>query len=131
MRLSIFFVFLLAASAQQYDIVLRGGHVIDPGNGVNGQMDVAITGDRIAAVAANIPASSARRVIDAKGLYVVPGLIDLHTHVFGYSGTLVPDETSLVAGTTTIVDAGGSGWRTFDEFRKTVIANSKTRVLAL
>ena len=66
MRLIILVVFLLAAaSAQQYDIVLRGGHVIDPGNGINARMDVAITGDQIAAVAANIPAASARRVVDA------------------------------------------------------------------
>ena len=95
------------------------------------QMDVAITGDHIAAVAANIPAASARRVVDASGLYVVPGLVDLHTHVFGYEGCLVPDDTSLPAGATTVVDAGGSGWRTFDQFRKTVMAHSKTRVLAL
>ena len=72
-----------------------------------------------------------KRVVDVSGLYVVPGLVDLHIHVFGYAGALVPDETSLPAGATTVVDAGGSGWRTFDEFRHTVIAHSKTRVLVL
>ncbi|MGA2113858.1 MAG: amidohydrolase/deacetylase family metallohydrolase [Bryobacteraceae bacterium] len=132
MRLILLTVFLVApATAQQYDIVLRGGHVIDPGNGIDAHMDVAIAGDHIAAVAANIPAAEARRVVDASGFYVVPGLVDLHVHVFRYSGSLTPDDTSLPAGATTVVDAGGSGWRNFDEFRKTVIAQSKTRVLAL
>ncbi len=120
-----------AASAQQYDLVLRGGRVIDPGNNVDAVMDVAIAGNRIAAVAAAIPDGEARKVVDVAGLYVVPGLIDLHMHVFGYEGAISPDDTALPAGTTTIVDAGGSGWRTFEEFRRTVMAHSKTRVLAL
>ena len=64
-------------------------------------------------------------MLDVTGFYVVPGLVDLHAHVFGYEGSLVPDETALRAGTTTIVDAGGSGWRTFDEFRRTVIARRR------
>ena len=110
------------AAGQQYDLVLRGGHVIDPGNRIDGRMDVAVSNGRIAAVQADIPAAQARKVVDVTGFYVVPGLIDLHAHVFGYEGSLVPDETALPAGTTTIVDAGGSGWRTFDEFRRTVIA---------
>jgi dihydroorotase len=122
---------MTAASAQQYDIVLHGGRVIDPANGVDAQLDIALTGDRIAAVQAAIPKAQARKIIDVAGLYVVPGLVDLHTHVFGYAGSISPDDTALPAGTTTIVDAGGSGWRTFDEFRRTVIAHSKTRVLAL
>ena len=119
------------AAAQQYDFVLRGGRVIDPGNGIDGRMDVAVSNGRIAAVQPDIPAAKARRSLDVTGFYVVPGLVDLHAHVFGYEGSLVPDKTALPAGTTTIVDAGGSGWRTFEEFRRTVIANSKTRVLAL
>ena len=119
------------AAAQQYDFVLRGGRVIDPGNGIDGRMDVAVSNGRIAAVQPDIPAAKARRALDVTGFYVVPGLVDLHAHVFGYEGSLVPDKTALPAGTTTIVDAGGSGWRTFEEFRRTVIANSKTRVLAL
>jgi dihydroorotase len=122
---------MTAASAQQYDIVLHGGRVIDPGNGVDAQLDIALTGGRIAAVRAGIPKAQARKIIDVSGLYVVPGLVDLHAHVFGYAGSLSPDDTALPAGTTAIVDAGGSGWRTFDEFRRTVIAHSKTRVLAL
>ena len=119
------------AFAQPYDLVLRHGRVVDPGNGIDARMDVAVSGGRIAAVQTDIPETQARKVVDVSGLYIVPGLIDLHAHVFGYEGSLVPDETALPAGTTTIVDAGGSGWRTFDEFRRTVIARSKTRVLAL
>ncbi len=117
------------ASAQQYDIVLRGGRVIDPGNHIDGVMDVAVTGNQIAAVSTHIAAQQARKVIDVAGLIVVPGLVDLHAHVFGYEGSLWPDDTALPAGTTTIADAGGSGWRTFERFRHTVIAHSATRVL--
>lgn len=119
----------LTATAQQYDLVLHGGHVIDPANGIDAVMDVAVSGSRIAAVSPNLT-SNARKTIDVSGLYVMPGLIDLHVHVFGYEGSLSPDDTALPAGTTTEVDAGGSGWRTFDEFRRTVIGPAKTRVLA-
>jgi dihydroorotase len=117
--------------AQRYDLVLHGGHVLDPANGIDAVMDVGVTGSKVAAVQPQIPASDAKKYIDASGLYVTPGLIDLHAHVFGYEGAIFPDDTALPAGTTTVVDAGGSGWRTFDEFRRTVILNSKTRVLAL
>ena len=94
-------------------------------------MDVAVSNGRIAAVQPDTPAAHGRNVLDVTGFYVVPVLVDLHAHVFGYEGALVPDKTALRAGTTTIVDAGGSGWRTFDEFRRKVIATSTTRVLAL
>ena len=118
-----------AATAQQYDIVLRGGHVIDPANNIDAHLDIAVSGKRIAAVSADIPDQRARKVINLSGLYVVPGLIDIHAHVFGYNGSLSPDDSALPAGTTTIVDAGGSGWRTFGDFRRTIIAHSRTRVL--
>jgi dihydroorotase len=117
-------------SAQTYDLLIKGGHGIDPANRIDGIMDVAISGNRIARVSAEIPTSQARKVIDAAGLYVTPGLVDLHAHVYGYEGSLLPDDTALIAGTTTVVDAGGSGWRTFDDFRQTVITHSRTRVLA-
>jgi dihydroorotase len=118
------------SAAQPYDLVLRGGHVIDPANGIDGVMDVAVSGGRIAAVRAGIGAAEARRAVDCKGFYVVPGLVDLHVHVFGYAGSLDPDDTSLVTGATTVVDAGSSGWRTFEEFERGVMKRSHTRVLA-
>jgi dihydroorotase len=124
-------IFCLPALAQEYDIVLRAGRVIDPANNIDRVMDVGITGNRIKAVAAYIADAQARKLVNVSGMIVVPGLVDLHAHVFGYEGSLTPDDTALPAGTTTIVDAGGSGWRTFDEFRRTVIAHSATRVLAL
>ena len=117
------------ATAQSYDILLQGGHVIDPASGTDQVMDVAISGDRIARVAPNLPAGQAKKVLNVKGLYVTPGLIDLHAHVYGYSGSVFPDDTALLAGTTTVVDAGGAGWRTFDDFKKKIIDASKTRVL--
>ena len=117
------------ALAQRYDLVLRGGRVIDPANSIDGPMDVAVAGGRIAAVAAHIAGSQARKSIDVSGLLVVPGLVDLHVHVFGFEGSLSPDDTSLITGATTVADAGGSGWRTFEEFRRTVVAHSTTRVL--
>ncbi len=68
--------------AQQYDLLIKGGHVIDSKNQINAVMDVAIAGGKIAQVAANIPASQARTVADATGMYVAPGLIDIHAHVY-------------------------------------------------
>lgn len=132
MRLfSIFLSGAILLLAQPYDLVLKGGHVIDPANGTDAIRDVAVSGNRIAAVRADIPAVQARKLVDVSGLYVVPGLIDLHAHVFGNASHLFPDDTALPAGTTTVVDAGGSGWKTFDEFRRTVMTHSRTRVLAL
>lgn len=129
--LSLPLVFLMAslAAAQSYDILLQGGHVVDPATGIDQVMDIGISGDRIARVAASLPAQQAKKVLNVKGLYVTPGLIDLHAHVYGYSGSVFPDDTALLAGTTTVVDAGGAGWRSFDDFKKKIIEPSKTRVL--
>ncbi len=126
------------ARAQEIDILLKGGHVIDPKNKIDSQMDVAITNGKILKVAGDIPAKNAKKVVDASGLYVTPGLIDLHTHVFvgsnpgfadGFS-SISPDDITFKAGITTVVDAGTSGWRNFPVFRKQVIDRSQTRVLA-
>jgi dihydroorotase len=133
---------LLAAGAwgQTYDLLLKGGHVLDPKNGVHAVRDVAIGDGKIAAVAAEIPAVQARRVVDVRGLYVTPGLIDIHVHVFHTTGvedawagdnSVQPDAFSFRTGVTTMVDAGSSGWRNFGTFRHTVIDRSRTRVLAL
>lgn len=128
-------------SAQQpYSIVIRGGRIIDPKNGINEIMDIAVADGKIARVAKNIDASKATQVVDAKGMYVTPGLIDIHTHVFWgvepnhqyANGNLAvqPDGFTFRNGVTTIVDAGSSGWRTFPVFKQQTIDRSKTRVLA-
>lgn len=112
------------------DILLKGGHVIDPKNTVDGPADVAIAAGKIAAVGPNLNAQTPR-TIDVSGLYVTPGLIDIHVHVYGgYQGWLFPDQHSLPNGVTTVVDTGGAGWKDFEDFKKTIIEPSATRVLA-
>jgi dihydroorotase len=130
-KLVLYLLCATALPAQTYDLLIKGGHVIDPANQIDGISDVAISGNKIARVARDVDSSQAKKTVDATGLYVTPGLIDLHMHVYGYGGALFPDDTALTTGTTTIVDAGGSGWRTFDDFKTTVIDRSKTRVLVL
>jgi len=130
-RAALLLILTAALAAQPYDLLLKGGHVIDPASGIDAVRDVAVTGNNIARVAADIAPAQAKKTVDVKGLYVTPGLIDLHAHVYGYSGSIFPDDTALVAGTTTVVDAGGSGHRTFDDFKKTIISRTRARVLAL
>lgn len=127
-----------AASAQPIELLIRNGHVIDPRNDIDGVMDVAIAEGKIVRVARVIPESDARQVVDAKGLYVTPGFIDIHTHVFvgsnpGFANgtnSISPDDFACRAGVTTVVDAGTSGWRNFSVFKEQVIDRSKTRILA-
>jgi len=116
--------------AQPYDILLKGGHVIDLANEIDRVMDVAVSGETITRVAENIPPEQAKKTIAATGYYVTPGLVDIHVHVFGYQGWIWPDDTHLTQGVTTVADCGGSGWRTFDEFKEKVIDRAKTRVYA-
>jgi dihydroorotase len=125
--------------AQEYDVILKGGHVIDPKNNINAVRDVAIKDKKIAAVAANLDPAKAVKTVDVKGLYVMPGLIDLHVHVFYGDGrsysdgqlSVVPDSHSFRSGVTTMVDAGTAGWKNFEIFKKRIIDRSKTRVLSL
>ncbi len=124
----------------QFDLLIKNGHVIDPANGVDAVMDVAVVGTKIARVAANIDPAQARRVVDATGLHVVPGLIDIHAHVFfgtekdaylSNTDTAVqPDTHSFRSGQTTLVDVGGAGWRNFLQFKEQVIDRARTRVLS-
>lgn len=139
MKLALVFLLTAALQAQEpYDLLLRGGHVIDPKNGISGVRDVAIRAGRIAAVAEKLPATTARRVIDASGLYVTPGLVDIHVHVFAstmapeYTGefSVRPDGFTFRSGVTTVADAGSAGWRNFDQFKREVVDRAKTRVLA-
>ena len=133
-------LFLLQLPAQQIDILLKGGHVIDPKNNIDAVMDVAIDDGKIVEVAASISTDNAFRVVDAVGLYVVPGLIDIHSHNFfgteanaylSNSYTAVPpDGFTFRSGITTVVDVGGAGWRNFKTFKAQTIEHSKTRVLS-
>jgi dihydroorotase len=122
-------------SAQpRYDLLLKGGHVIDPKNGIDRAMDVAISAGKIARVAPNIDAAEAKKTADVSGLYVTPGLIDIHVHVYLWRDpggeAAQADAFSFRSGVTTMVDAGSSGWRTFPDFKSRVIDHSKTRILA-
>ena len=116
-----------------YDLVLKGGVVIDPAQDMRGALDVAVQDGKIAAVAANIPASEARRVIHVPGKTVTPGLIDLHTHVFdGVAANGVhPDIAGVHAGVTTVVDAGSSGCATFSAFPRHILPKCETEVIPL
>jgi dihydroorotase len=139
-NLLLLIAFACTTAKAQYSILIKGGHVIDPKNNIDAVMDIAVTGDSIAKVAANIDPSTAQKVINATGLYVTPGLLDIHTHNF--MGTtpnrylnnsyeaVAPDGFTFRCGVTTVVDAGSSGWRNFEQFNEQTIKHSKTRVLA-
>jgi len=133
-------VAILLAQAPPYDLLLKNGHVIDAKNKLSAKRDVAIAGGKIAEVAPSIDAAKAKRSVDVAGLYVTPGLVDLHVHVYStaskpsaYCGQLsvFPDDHTFRSGVTTVVDAGTSGWKSFPEFKERVIDRAKTRVLAL
>jgi dihydroorotase len=114
-----------------YDLVLKGGTVVDPSAGLDGRHDVAVENGKIARIAADIAAAEATRVIDVSGKIVAPGLIDLHAHVFeGVNATGVnPDLGGVYSGVTTIVDAGSAGAATFAAFPRHVIPSSHTEVI--
>jgi dihydroorotase len=127
------------AAARDYDFLIKGGRVIDARNSIDAVRDVAIKDGKIAAVAAGIPAAKALKTVDATGLIVTPGLIDIHVHVFpgekknDYAGgdwSVFPDGHTLPSCVTTVSDAGSSGWRNFEDFKSRVIDPSKTRVTA-
>ena len=122
-------------SAQpRYDLVLKGGHVIDPKNSINQAMDLAISGGKIVLVAPSISPSDAKKTVDVAGLYVTPGLIDIHVHIYMWPDLkgegVQADAFSFRSGVTTMVDAGSSGWRTFPDFKTRIINRAKTRILA-
>lgn len=118
---------------QTYDLLLRGGHVIDPASGLNRVMDVAVRGGKIAAIQTNILPTSAREVIDLRGRLVIPGMIDTHAHVYRYvSGRfgLDADLVGVHSGVTTVIDQGGPSCMTLPGFRHFIAEPAKTRVYA-
>ena len=128
------------AQGKMYNTLIKGGRVIDAKNNINALLDVAIKDGKIAKVAVNIDPAQAEQVVNAKGMYVTPGLIDIHAHVFwgtqpnsylsnGDVG-VTADGFSFRSGVTTLVDCGGAGYKSFDTFKKNIIDKSRTRVLS-
>jgi len=131
---------LQQAPAQQLDLLIKNGHVIDLKNDISEVLDVGVVGGRIVEVGSDISSERADLVVDAAGLYVTPGLIDIHVHVFhgteedaylsnSYT-SLPPDGFTFRSGVTTVVDVGGAGWRNFRQFKVQTIDRAKTRVLS-
>src|SRR5438105_14732805 len=130
---------LLSAQPVQYDLLLQGGHVVDAKNKISAIRDVAIRDGKVAAIAEHIDPAQALKVVDVRGLYVTPGRIDIHVHVYAGTGeprsyagdnSLYPDGYTFRVGVTTVADAGCAGWRNFDDFKQRIIDRAKTRVLA-
>jgi dihydroorotase len=121
------------AATARFDVIVQGGHVVDPSQNLSAVRDVAITGGKVARIAEAIPAAEARQAIDARGMLVTPGLIDLHVHVYdGVAPLGIPADPNCIAkGVTTVVDAGSAGAHTFPGLRKYVINVVDTRVFAL
>jgi len=128
-----------ATAAPRYDLLLRGGHVVDARNKISAVRDVAISEGKIAAVARKLNPADALKTVDVSGLYVTPGLVDIHTHTYtgtgergSYAGdnSVYPDGFTFRVGVTTVADAGCAGWRNFEDFKQRVIDRSKTRILA-
>lgn len=131
-------IFAANSNAQDLDLLLKGGRVIDAKNKIDAKLDVAVKDGKIFRVAADIPSSAAKKVVDVSGMIVAPGLINMHTHVYAGSkpgftdgtSSQLPDAFGPRSGITTVVDAGTSGWRTFPDFKTKIIDGSVTRVLA-
>jgi dihydroorotase len=123
----------------KFDLVLKGGRVVDAKNRISRALDVGIKDGKIAAVAAELDSKDALKTVDVAGLLVSPGLVDIHVHVYANTGerqsyagdnSLPPDGFTFRVGVTTVADAGCAGWRNFDDFKQRIIDRSKTRVLA-
>jgi dihydroorotase len=120
-----------------YDLLLKGGQVIDPANGICQPVDVAIAAGKIARVEPSIPPGEAALALDVSGLVVIPGIVDIHTHVYPFRPTAASyvesvnaDAHLFPAGVTTAVDAGTAGWKTFWDFKENFIDRARVRILA-
>ena len=133
-------IFTVTASGQDFDLLLTGGHMIDPKNQIDQTMDLGIKDGIIAEVSDQISTDRAQKTLDVTGYYICPGLIDMHVHVFnGHTrGSYIadgptsvpPDGFTFRSGVTTVVDAGSAGWKNFRQFKEQTIDQAKTRVLA-
>ena len=124
---------------QKYDLLIKNATVLDPKNGVHAVRDVAVLNHKITAIEKNIAAARAVKTINAKGLYLTPGLVDIHTHVYagtglreGYDGdnSVYPDGFTFRSCVTTVTDAGSAGYKNFPDFKERIIDRAKTRVFA-
>src|SRR5215218_5495436 len=120
--------------SERPNLLLKGGHVLDPANGIDRLADVRLTGGRVATVSTDLPPADGETVLDVAGYYVVPGIIDMHAHVFPTHRrstlSLDPHVNTFSSGVTTVVDAGTAGWRDFADVRAEVIDRARIRVLA-
>src|SRR6185369_8890898 len=114
----------------KFDLVIKGGEVLDPSQRLHGKRDIGMRYGVIEAIEADIPAARANRVLNAAGRMVLPGLIDLHSHVYTTGIGIPPDELVPYQGTTTVVSAGDAGSSTFATYRRTMAAQSRTRIYA-
>lgn len=140
LSISFFLILGIFVYGQEYDLLIKNGHVIDAKNAINETMDIAILDGKIALVQDKIANSKAKKIIDASGLIVAPGLLDIHGHNFfgtephaylsNSFSSLPPDGFTFRSGVTTIVDVGGAGWKNFETFKEQTIDRSKTRVLS-
>lgn len=122
---------------ETFDLVLQGGHVIDPANGISETADVGICGETITRVGQGLPLEQAKQVLDVSGMYVTPGLLDIHTHVYkfrpieqSYVENIHADAHMFASGVTTAVDTGTAGWEHFLDFKEHTIDQSRVRILA-
>jgi dihydroorotase len=141
-RLFLLAITLMSSSAfaqADYDLLIQGGHVVDARNDLSAVRDVAIKDGKIAAVAEHIDPAKALKTVSAKGLYVTPGLVDIHVHVYASTGekssyagdnSVWPDDFTFRTGVTSVADAGSSGYKNFEDFKAHIIDRSQTRVLA-
>ena len=117
---------------EKFDLVIKGGELLDPALKLRGKRDIGIRFAKIEAIEADIPAARANRVLDAAGKLVLPGLVDLHSHVYPYGSAIgIPaDELIPFQGTTTLVSAGDAGAHNFAAFRRYVMAATRSRLYA-
>ena len=120
------------SATDKFDLVVKGGEVVDPSQSLRGKRDIGIRYGRIQAMEADIPAARATRLLDVSGKLVTPGLVDLHSHVFPYGSAIGIPADELIAhqGTTTCVSAGDAGANNFAAFRRHFAAQTRTRLYA-